>query len=154
MLVWFLFENDLRMWTIHEDQGGACQRCPDLATMHQVAFTYKDVNLMHKTRFKLIIDYTVSDIRFSLLHVRGIDFEGVNGDILAPDSFCRSGEPEDDTEDPSVKAANTLLLGCKRHLQRRDVHKDSFSVDPNFTKRNEGLLRLRLMKTKNLPSKL
>lgn len=102
-----------------------------MATMHQMAFAFRNSNILETTRFKLVIDYVVSSHKFSILELRGLDFKGREGDILAPAEFRPrgGGGDADGEDDPFVNAATKLLQGYKTSLQRNNV-KDYIPFDP------------------------
>lgn len=102
-----------------------------MATMHQMAFAFRNSNILETTRFKLAIDYVVSSRKFSILELRGLDFAGREGDVLAPPEFRtrRGGEDADGEDDPFLNAATKLLQSYKKSLQRNNV-KDHIPFDP------------------------
>ena len=113
----------------YDDHAGGVMRCPEMATMHQMAFKYKDTNIMQTTRFKLVIDYIVSDRQLSVLEVRGLQFQGTEGEILVPASLRDNGDRDaDEEEDSCLKAARKIMQDCTKKLQRNDA-KDSIFVD-------------------------
>lgn len=97
--------------------------------MHQMAFKLRDVKILSTFGFKLIVDYSVSARKLSILQVRGTKFDCSVGEISTPRPFGKERDQDDDDGDDFMQSANKLLGGFKKSV-RRTTDKDSIRVGP------------------------